>query len=281
MSSILSLTALRPTKYGVTERKKQELDELSQKVLNAESSVEQLEAIVSSLTTKSNKLQADLATAETNKAKALSNKDLVNEVVENLLALKNNSEITFNETVLAESKIKTVSKEVSNLIDKLIFSAEIINKLGNLVVRKKATNPLISDELVTMVTTASADANNAVALTLVALQSVFAAQATTKESEAAVALEMLQAVKLYEFVIGEETVDDIESDVPLSTATSIKGLIDSAYKINENMYNQALAASNDTIKQLNNTKRELSKAQTNLSSLQSALAAANAAALAS
>jgi hypothetical protein len=281
MSSILSLTALRPTKYGVTERKKQELDELSQKVLNAESSVEQLEAIVSSLTTKSNKLQADLATAETNKAKALSNKDLVNEVVENLLALKNNSEITFNETVLAESKIKTVSKEVSNLIDKLIFSAEIINKLGNLVVRKKATNPLISDELVTMVTTASADANNAVALTLVALQSVFAAQATTKESEAAVALEMLQAVKLYEFVIGKETVDDIESDVPLSTATSIKGLIDSAYKINENMYNQALAASNDTIKQLNNTKRELSKAQTNLSSLQSALAAANAAALAS
>jgi hypothetical protein len=281
MSSILSLTALRPTKYGVTERKKQELDELSQKVLNAESSVEQLEAIVSSLTTKSNKLQADLATAETNKAKALSNKDLVNEVVENLLALKNNSEITFNETVLAESKIKTVSKEVSNLIDKLIFSAEIINKLGNLVVRKKATNPLISDELVTMVTTASADANNAVALTLVALQSVFAAQATTKESEAAVALETLQAVKLYEFVIGKETVDDIESDVPLSTATSIKGLIDSAYKINENMYNQALAASNDTIKQLNNTKRELSKAQTNLSSLQSALAAANAAALAS
>lgn len=281
MSSILSLTALRPTKYGVTERKKQELDELSQKVLNAESSVEQLEAIVSSLTTKSNKLQADLATAETNKAKALSNKDLVNEVVENLLALKNNSEITFNETVLAESKIKTVSKEVSNLIDKLIFSAEIINKLGNLVVRKKATNPLISDELVTMVTTASADANNAVALTLVALQSVFTAQATTKESEAAVALEMLQAVKLYEFVIGQETVDDIESDVPLSTATSIKGLIDAAYKINENMYNQALAASNDTIKQLNNTKRELSKAQTNLSSLQSALAAANAAALAS
>ncbi|PTX64062.1 hypothetical protein C8N46_101672 [Kordia periserrulae] len=281
MSSILSLTPVRQKKYGVTERKKQELDELSQKVLNAESSVEQLEAIVSSLTTKSNKLQADLATAETNKANALSNKDLADEVVENLLALKNNSEVTFNETVLAESKIKTVSKEVSNLIDKLIFSAEIINKLGNLVVRKKATNPLISDELVTMVTTASADANNAVALTLVALQSVFAAQATTKESEAAVALEMLQAVKLYEFVIGEETVDNIESDATLSPATSIQGLLHKAYDINENMYNQALAASNDTIKQLNNTKRELSKAQTNLSSLQSALAAANAAALAS
>ncbi|AXG69252.1 hypothetical protein KORDIASMS9_01472 [Kordia sp. SMS9] len=276
-----NLLTLQSSKYGVTERKKQELDELSQKVLNAESLVEQLEAIVNSLTDKSNKLKTDLATAETNKNKALSNKDLVDEVVENLLTLKNNSELTFNETVLAESKIKKVSKEISHLIDKLIFSAEIINKLGNLVIRTKATNPLISDELVTMVTTASSDANNAVALTLVALQSVFAAQATTKESEAAVALEMLQAIKLYEFVIGDDTVDNIQSDVPLSPATSIRGLLYTAYVISENMYNQALAASNDTIKQLNNTKRELSKAQINLSSLQAGYAAANAAALAS
>jgi hypothetical protein len=201
-------------------------------------------------------------------------------VVENLLSLKNNSETTFDETVLAESKIKKVAVEISDIIQKLIFSAEIINKLGNLIIRKKATNPLISDELVTLVTTSGTNANNAVALTLVALQSVFSAQATTKESEVAVALEVLQAIQLYEFVIGEN-VDDIQSAKPLSPETSISGLLDTAYNVQFNMYNQALAASKDTIKQLNSAKRELSRAQVKLSSLQAGLAAANAAALAS
>ncbi|MFT6845761.1 MAG: hypothetical protein ACJAUV_001959 [Flavobacteriales bacterium] len=201
-------------------------------------------------------------------------------MVENLLSLKNNSETTFDETVLAESKIKKVAVEISDIIQKLIFSAEIINKLGNLIIRKKATNPLISDELVTLVTTSGTNANNAVALTLVALQSVFSAQATTKESEVAVALEVLQAIQLYEFVIGEN-VDDIQSAKPLSPETSISGLLDTAYNVQFNMYNQALAASKDTIKQLNSAKRELSRAQVKLSSLQAGLAAANAAALAS
>jgi hypothetical protein len=269
-----------PVKYGITERKKQELGTLTQQVLDAQETVDQQQAIVSSLTTKSNKLQADLATADTNKTTALNNKDLLDEVVENLLSLKNNSETTFDETVLAESKIKKVAVEISDIIQKLIFSAEIINKLGNLVIRKKATNPLISDELVTLVTTSGTNANNAVALTLVALQSVFSAQATTKESEVAVALEVLQAIQLYEFVIGEN-VDDIQSAKPLSPETSISGLLDTAYNVQFNMYNQALAASKDTIKQLNSAKRELSRAQVKLSSLQAGLAAANAAALAS
>jgi hypothetical protein len=57
--------------------------------------------------------------------------------------------------------------------------------------------------------------------------------------------------------------------------------LDTAYNVQFNMYNQALAASKDTIKQLNSAKRELSRAQVKLSSLQAGLAAANAAALAS
>ncbi len=268
-------------KYGVTERKKQELDNLTQQVLEAQGTVEQLEAIVSSLTTKSEKLQANLATAEENKTQALNNKDLSDEVVENLVSLKGESTTVFNDTVEAESKIKEVAKEINQVIEKLIFSAEVINKLGNLVIRKKAINPLISDELVTMVTTAGADANNAVSLTLLALQSVFTAQATTKESEAAAALELLQATKLYEFAVGSDTGESIKSDLPITEKTSIKGLLEQAYEFSKKMYHEALLANKDTLKQLNSAKRELETAQVKLNSLQSALAAANAAALAS
>lgn len=276
-----------PPPYGITERKKQELDQLSQQVIDAQDTVVQYQAIVNSLTEKSNKLNAQLVTAEANKTQALSNKDLLDTMVNDAKDLQNNSEITFDAIVLADAKIKTVAEEIKTTINNLIYSAEVINKLANLVIRKKASNPLISDELVTMVTTAGADANNAVALTLVALQSVFSSQATTLESEAAMALQLLQATKLYELMIGEE-VDDIQNELP-STETptgsdetyTIQSLLDYAYTVTSNMYNESLEASKDTIKQLNDSESKLSDAQVQLASLQAGYAAANAAALAS
>lgn len=264
-------------RYGITERKKLELDQLTQQVLDAQDTVEQYEAIVDSLTAKSNKLLTQLSTAEGNKAQALSNKDMLDVMVDNAKDLQSNSEITFDALVLADAKIKDVATEINTTINNLIYSAEVINKLSNLVIRKKAANPLISDELVTMVTTASTNANNAVALTLVALESVFASQATTLESEAAMSLLLLQATKLYEFMIGEE-VDDIQNNLP---DASIQLLLNDAYKITSAMYEEALTASKDTIKQLSDVEEKLSTAQVSLSSLEAGLAAANAAALAS
>jgi len=277
MSTLKTLVPAQQQQYGITERKKQELDQLTQQVLDAQDTVEQYEAIVSSLTQKSNKLQAELATAEGNKTQALSNKDLLDTMVNNAKDLQNNSEITFDAIVLADAKIKIVATEIKTTINNLIYSAEVINKLSNLVIRKKAVNPLISDELITMVTKASTDANNAVALTLVALQSVFSSQATTLESEAAMSLQLLQATKLYELIIGQE-VDDIQNELPQDT---IKSLLENAYNITSAMYDEALTASKDTIKQLSDVQSKLSDAQVQLASLQSGLAAANAAALAS
>ncbi len=75
--------------------------------------------------------------------------------------------------VIAKGQTVQVAENINSVINKLIYSAESINKLANLVVRKKAQNPLISDELVSMITTAGTDANNAVAVTLVALKSAF------------------------------------------------------------------------------------------------------------
>lgn len=268
------------SKYGTTERKKQDIDSLTQQVLTAQLTVAQQQAIVHSLTEKSNKLQADVTISEANKTTALQNKNLVAEIVENLLSLKKSTEITFNETVKAEAKIKRTSEAINQLIQELIFSAEIINKLQNLIIRKKAMNPLISDTLVSMITQAVTDANNAVALTLVALQTVFSAQASTKTSEVVVSLEVLLSTELYELVIGENT-DTIKSEKPLTKETSISGLLKKAYDIQVQLYNQTLIASKDVLQQLHNATRELSVAETNLSSLQAGLAAAKAAALAS
>ncbi len=270
--STSDINVLSQNKYGITEKKKSELDMLSIKVLNAQNDVEQFEAIVNSLTEKSQKIKESLALTDKNRAQALSNRDLIDTVVQNALDLKNNSDITFNEVVASDTKIKQVAKDIKEVIDKLIYTAEVINKLSNLVIRKKALNPLISDELVTMITTAGKGANNAVAVTLVALNSVFTSQATTLESEAALTLECMQSSKLYEVLTGTEKNDK---------SKSLKYLLYEAYKNSEIAYKNTQNASTDTAKQLNNATADLEKAKIRLSSLRSGLAAANAAALAS
>ncbi len=276
------------SRYGVTEKKKQELDRLTQEVLNAQGSVEEYEAIVNSLTQKLTKLQTELASAKTNKDQALSNKNSIDTVVDNAKNLLKNSEIVVGEISQANGDIRETAIQANSLINKLIYSAEIVNKLANLVIRKKASNPLISDELITLVTQAQTDANNAVALTLVALESVFASQATTLESVAAVELENEQVNTLYKLLTdGDIDLKQTSETDGSSTAVtdmknnSIKSYLYEAYTITEAMYNELLTAVNDTTNQLNSAAASLSNAQVKLASLQAGLAAANAAALAS
>ena len=183
-------------KYGVTESKKAELDSLTLEVLDQQGEVDKFQAMVTSLTEKSNLFQGYLSTADTNRTLAQNNKDLVDSVVNAAKDLSTNSSIAYDEVVLAMSLTDTLANDMKDVIDKLIYSAEVIEKLSNLVIRTKALNPLISDDLVSQITQAGTDANNAVALTLIALQTTFTAQATNTETGAASVLEKQQAENL-------------------------------------------------------------------------------------
>ncbi|MBI3134476.1 MAG: hypothetical protein HYZ14_07335 [Bacteroidetes bacterium] len=271
---VTNMTVLTPAKYGINEKKKKELDLLTIQVQDAENNVTQLQAIVDSLTQKSATFQAFLSAADANRAQALSNKNLVDSVVQTANDLVENSQIAFTEMVLAKEKSEAVAENVNSVIGKLIYSAESINRLANLIVRKKAQNPLISDELVSTITTAGTDANNAVALTLVALKSAFAAQATSQESEAACTLEYTQSITLADTL-------SVDKETKNATSQCIQKMLDGAYTTAKEDYERAQDANNKTLKQLNQKTVELNKAQIQLRSLQLGLAAANAAALAS
>ncbi len=261
------------TKYGVTEHKKRTLDALTIQVLNATDEVSQLESIVSSLTQKLATYQGFVTQSDASKTQASNNLILLETVVKNTQNLRDSSVVALEEVRLADIKTETVAQNTTSVINKLIYTAEIINKLSGLIIRKKAQNPLISDQLVSMVTAAGTNANNAVALTLVALNATFAAQSTNKEAIAAAALESLQAEKLFDKL----TVDAKTNSKNLSIST----LLNKAYDKSEDEYKKMQNAYTVTLKQLNQKTADLSKAQINLKSLQSGLAAANAAALAS
>lgn len=263
------------TRSGVTEQKKAELDELTIKVIDAQHNVAQFQAIVDSLSEKSTKIQGFLATDEEIRSQTYNNKLLIEQMVQNALDLKNNSQIAVTEMAKATTNSKDLAPKIKVLIDKLIYVAEIINKLSNIIIRKKALNPLISDDLITMVGVAGKNANDAVALTLIALKSTFAAQASNRETEMAMALEFDQSKDFYSLLTGTTATNNTVNK------TSLTWYLDNAYSVARSKYKLTEKAYKIIAKQLSDANADLSKAQVKLKSLQAGLAAANAAALAS
>lgn len=269
----MNTITINTPKYGVTENKKRILDSLTLQVLNATDEVSQLEAIVNSLTDKLATYKSFLTQADANKTQAENNVTLMNTVVNNATNLKNSSEIAFGEVILANNKTKNTAEQTTVVINKLIYTAEMINKLAGLITRKKAQNPLISDQLIAMVTNAGTNANNAVALTLVALNTTYTAQSTNNETQSTATLEYLQSQKLLNKLTNNSKT--------FSSNLSLETLLNNAHASAVANFNKMQKAYNETLRQLNLKTADLKTAQINLNSLQSGLAAANAAALAS
>lgn len=262
--------------YGITETKKAELDRLTDEVIDAQGIVDQNQAIVNSLNQKLSTLNGYLAAADATRTVAKNNWNTILEVISNARDLKSNSEVATEEMIITDKSMKDLALKVKEVMNELIYSVEVANRLSNLVLRKKAQNPLIPDELISLLTTTGKDANNAIALTLTALKSVFAAQASSMEAEAAAGLEYMQSLTLFEVLTGTNYKGKRIKEEPC-----IKDQLNDAYTRSEKMYIKWSKAVKMTTSQLNVAQANLETAEVKLTSLQSGLAAANAAALAS
>lgn len=282
------METLQIRKYGVTEKKKSELDALLIEVRNAQDEVAQYDAVLTSLTQKLDQFNNELVIAKANKEQGLANKNLMDDIVLGAQDLTSDSSIVLTRMQTSEGIIKDAASKMSTLIDELIYTAELINKLSDLIVRKKEVNPLISDELIKKVTQAGTDANNAVALTLTALQSIFTSQATNIEGQNVLKLENKFALELNGLIKYLQKDSSILDDVEAFQLTdsiedfmNISDMLLKAYHDYEAIYNSTLIATEDTKKQLTEAKLEYDNAVVNLNALTASLAAAQAAALAS
>ena len=284
LSFFTPVVPITTLKYGITEQKKADLDATRNKILDVQYEVDQYQAIVNSLTDKQLKFQGMLATADQDRTRTLANQNLVDQAAKITFDLVNNSEVAKNEIAAAEDVSNTstpkegVASYMEKVVAKLIYSAEVINKLAATVIKAKALNPLISDSLVSKLTTAGTDANNAVALSLVALSSTLAAEAVNIESKAALDLQNSQAKALWKQLTGSKKPLSEESK---TNSATLYGRLHIAYTKAQSQYNTLHRALSIVNNQLSAATSRLSAAQVNLSSLQSAYAAGNSAALAS
>ena len=272
--------------YGIADQKKAELDLLTAQVNQAQYAVAQQQVIVNSLSAKSNQFNSFLAQAEADQATALSNFNLVKDAMSSVRALEAGAKLAHRQTDAATDGASMVSAKMAELINKLIFSVEIIDKLAQLINKQKSINPLVPDNLITFLAKATTDANNAVALTLTALQSCYAAEATLLESQSAMKLGDDQTNELK---VKMEQGWNSPKECTTATACScgftdsndgIVSLLYRAYQTASANYQSALQDNNSVTKQLTYAQEQLAAATTMLNSYQSGLAAATAAAYA-
>jgi len=235
-----------------------ENSQLMDMAMDTHNQVAQLQANVNALTEKQRKFQRMLAEAETKRTKALSDKNLLDAVLQNALELKESSAIATAEITKANAQTQSLATDLKDLIDKLIYAAEMINKMGNTVLKLKARNPLLSNELVASVSSNSTDADKAVALTLTALDSAIKAQTTNTIAEPSLSLTKQQSAELYERLTGNNS---------SGSSKSLKAFIDGALSRANNNYVRLIKANAEISRQLAIATTALEKAKVSTDTL--------------
>lgn len=275
---------------GIVYKEKAKLDWLAMQVAEAQYEVDQYQAIVDAETAKSIQFNAYLTAAEVNKTAALTNFNLAIDIDSSVSSLCTSTGLALKQTGTATREIKRVSGEMATLINKLIFTVELIDRFGQLVNKQKLSNPLVPDTLISFMAKATADANNAVALTLAALQSCYVAEATSLRAQQIIALENDQVIEL-KTTIEQQTMASGQQEAGAvrdgnfivgftADCTGVLALVQQAYDKASEKYNQALSNVNIVNQQLAYAQSALATATTSLNSYKAGLAAATAAAYA-
>lgn len=271
---------------SVADKKNSEIQSLTGSVTQAQYDVAEQQAIVSSLQAKSQQFNLYLTQADDDQESALANLNLGKDALSSASSLAGSMTAATSKVNEASSGASDVAAQMAELVNKLILSVEYINKTAQLVNKQKANNPLVPDKLIDNMSKAAANANNAIALSLAALQSCYVAEATLLESSEVLALGAQQSGQLRDrmaFLWDSQSGKVLAAATPAPSGVATPGIVamlQQAYDDAKGNYNQALSNNNIVTSQLSHAQAELADAQVRLNSYQAGLAAATAAAYA-
>ncbi|WP_297839987.1 hypothetical protein [Pseudomonas sp.] len=272
---------------GIAVNQSKDIQHLTNQVSLAQNRVAQHQVIVDAIQAKSNQFTALLFQAEHSQASALSNYKRGKDLVSGVDSLAKNYELAKEQGSRVATDISLLSKNMSSLINMLIFSVEVINKATQIVSKQKALNPLVPDTLVAFMSKSTSDANNAVALTLTALQSCYVAESTLLESHNIINLAADQVIVLQSKIksgwnvsmgVPEAELSGVGADA--SANSGVAASLNLFYRNAVKSYKAALVNGDNVSQQLAHAQSQLAFATVKLSSLQAGLRAATAAAYA-
>ena len=235
-------------------------ESLQIEILDAKEKITRLQADVVSLTQKYEAFNTLLEKAKCEKEEAQSNQELFEQIVRNSHELRVLSSNCISQEIAMHSKSQALAGETNDLLNHLTYSANKINRLAILVTRKKHSNPLISSELVSMLSESSTDANNAMALSITACKSVFTAEPACSVSKSTLGLINQQSNSLSQQLVSSQA-DNNDFD-------GLSKLIDKALNSTTSIYEKQAKSTQEVEIKLSDKKTDLEKAELELESLQ-------------
>lgn len=234
---------MKSMKNGIAEQKNAEIDALTSQVNKAQFRVNQLTTVVTSLTAKQANFAALLTDADSKKDAALANLNQAKTLVANVETLQRYSILVSQQTDKSLRNVRETSNHMAELIEQLIFSADVVEKLSGFVNRQKAANNVIPDAMVAVLNQATSDANNAVALTLTALQSSYASAASVDQAGSVSALEARQAQQWLTLLTGtssdvQESLAQKRVNAVIKSVEKVLKALGKAQRENQNLMSQ-------------------------------------------
>ncbi|MES2653989.1 MAG: hypothetical protein V4620_00260 [Bacteroidota bacterium] len=125
-------------------------------------------------------------------------------IIEAVNDLNNNEQIIRVEVSGANAQIKELTKIVDLLLKKLLFAIDVINKLSNTIMRKKAVNPLISDDLVRSMSIITENSSLVIDVSMLVLQHTVSTLSSSNELTSISKLTQLQLQVYYQLLTDEK-----------------------------------------------------------------------------
>lgn len=234
---------MKSMKNGIAELKNAEIEALTNQVNKAQFRVNQLTTVVTSLTAKQANFAALLTDADSKKDVALANLNQAKTLVANVETLQRYALLVNQQTDKSLNNVRETANHMAVLIEQLIFSADVVEKLSGFVNRQKAANKVIPDALVAVLNQATSDANNAVALTLTALQSSYASAASVDEAGSVSALGARQAQQWLTLLTGvspdvQDSIAQKRTNAIIKSVEKVLKALGKAQRDNQNLMSQ-------------------------------------------
>lgn len=193
-------------KYAINQRKKSDLAALTDEVAVLEFQQQQQQSVVDELELKVSEFSLLLNEAEAKREQAAVRSDMVISAVSHVRAIMHKASMVKKQTAKSDSVIGKTLNEMKKLVQQVIFSADLVNRLVLMIQKKKSSGALISSELSRVMEGAANDADTAVNATLKALTSCHNAVAASEDSSRLTHQEMHQSIELYAMISGDKNI---------------------------------------------------------------------------
>jgi len=272
----------------ITRSKTITINQLTQDVKNATTTKAKASASYDSFVSKQQMYTELLALAEADYTTKKANWDLLLTLRSSLLSLKETADITNQVAQMSDEHVRDMIVSWQKVTDETIRAADSINLTANYIVQRKASNQLLSNDLVNDATKAAKAADSAVTLVITALTNALSSLGASNQAKNSTLLTVNDVNLAISMIIDPQQLDRniAKNDMGVSLVAvnpfrskhvPLEDSLRTSMDNSKAQQDQLLKAVDDVNNEVARAKEDLDQATADLATLESALKAAEAA----